>query len=111
MQCLVIGKDANEGWGQNNPDSCPVSGTPILQFNNNTMDSSPPLEGGDWPTPSRRTSRMLRKYTDFSIREISRRTGVPKSTAFEHIRAPTSRTKQKNGTGRKHKLDNKQSTK
>ncbi|KFZ15562.1 hypothetical protein V501_02652 [Pseudogymnoascus sp. VKM F-4519 (FW-2642)] len=70
------------------------------------MDSSPPLEGGDWPTPSRRTSRTLRKYTDYSIRENSRRTGVPKSTVFEHIRAPTSRTEQKNGTGRKHKLDN-----
>jgi transposase len=70
------------------------------------MDSSPPLEGGDWPTPSRRTSRTLRKYTDYSIREISRRTGVPKSTVFEHIHAPTSRTEYKNRTGRKHKLDN-----
>jgi hypothetical protein len=82
----------SEGWGQNNPDSCPVSrGTPILQFNN-TMDSLPPLEGGDWPTPSKRTSRTLRKYTDYSIREISRRTGVPKSTVFEH----TNRTKEQN---------------
>lgn len=40
----------------------------------NTMDSSPPLENGDWPTPSRGTSRTLRKHTDYSIRQIAQRT-------------------------------------
>ncbi|KFZ25168.1 hypothetical protein V502_00353 [Pseudogymnoascus sp. VKM F-4520 (FW-2644)] len=54
----------------------------------NIMDSSPPLENGDWPTLSRRTSRTLRKYTDYSIRQIAQRTGIPKSTVFDYLSAP-----------------------
>ncbi|KFX88556.1 hypothetical protein V490_07570 [Pseudogymnoascus sp. VKM F-3557] len=69
------------------------------------MDSSPPPENGNWPTPSRRTSRTLRRYTDYSIRQIAQRTGIPKSTVFDHISAPTSRTIAKYKTGRNHKCD------
>ncbi|KFY80303.1 hypothetical protein V499_00821 [Pseudogymnoascus sp. VKM F-103] len=69
------------------------------------MDSSPPPENGDWPTPSRRTSRTLRRYTDYSIRQIAQRTGIPKSTVFDHISAPTSRTAAKRETGRNYKFD------
>ncbi|KFY02045.1 hypothetical protein V490_00660 [Pseudogymnoascus sp. VKM F-3557] len=56
------------------------------------MDSSPPLENGDRPTPSRRTSRTLRKYTDYSIRQIAQRNGIPKSTVYDQISASISPT-------------------
>ncbi|KFY61567.1 hypothetical protein V497_02873, partial [Pseudogymnoascus sp. VKM F-4516 (FW-969)] len=67
------------------------------------MDSSPPLDNQDWPTPSRRTSRVLKRYANFSERQIAAATGIPKSTVHDHLTLPTSRTYRPRG--RKTKID------
>ncbi|KFY91584.1 hypothetical protein V500_04591 [Pseudogymnoascus sp. VKM F-4518 (FW-2643)] len=56
------------------------------------MDSSPPRANEEWPTPSRRTSRVLRRYAHLSYRQIERTTGIPKSTVHRHTHYNTSRT-------------------
>ncbi|KFY61561.1 hypothetical protein V497_02874 [Pseudogymnoascus sp. VKM F-4516 (FW-969)] len=67
------------------------------------MDSSPPLDNQDWPTPSRCTSRVLKRYANFSERQIAVATGIPKSTVHDHLTLPTSRTYRPRG--RKTKID------
>ena len=67
------------------------------------MDSSPPLQNQDWPTPSRRTSRVLKRYANFSERQIAAATGIPKSTVHDHLSLPTSRTYRPRGC--KTKID------
>lgn len=69
------------------------------------MDSSPPQTDGKWPTPSKRTSRVLSRHAHMSARKIAAATGVPKSTVQDHLKAPTSRTCAKSQRGRKHKID------
>ena len=69
------------------------------------MDSSPPQTDGEWPTPSKRTSRVLSRYAHMSVRKIAAATGVPKSTVQDHLKAPTSRTRAKSQRGRKYKID------
>jgi len=69
------------------------------------MDSSPPPTNGEWPTPSKRTSRVLSRYAHMSVRKISTATGIPKSTVHDQLKASTSRTREKRKRGRKHKID------
>lgn len=66
------------------------------------MDPSPPRDNEEWPTPTRRTTRMLRRYARLSYRQIERSTGGPQSTAHRHAHYDTSRTYRKRG--RKSKL-------
>jgi DNA-binding transcriptional ArsR family regulator len=68
------------------------------------MDSSPPPTDGEWPTPSKRTSRVLSKYAHMSVRKIATATGIPKPTVQNHLKAPPSRTRNKQRRGRKCKV-------
>jgi transposase len=61
------------------------------------MDSSPPRPNQEWPTPSRRTSRVLKRYANYSERQVAAATGIPKSTVHDHLSRLTSRTYRQRG--------------